>query len=833
MATEREKELFITRHNIFIRKAREACHQSLYFLGMLYLTNRDKATSAVDDYRIFALHQIKGLVRGVYIPSDCKKRIPNLNNIADADEKDAVRLCKTWNSIAEFLKDNPELPLNQIPGLRERLIDFLKESGEQSCWKYLIRNFFPYFLHYLRKNLSFIWGIVLVLFAFIQVEAINGLLRNEGWWILFPLFLLLVPILINRIFISTLLKRDPPVVPFWDIGGHALRSIREIAVAPGRQIEMWPDETPILREIIKGLFARISAYFIWWVVILLVLYIKGGSTVTVYAFLWMGLALLIVANVLDFWDFTSKPPVRFLVLSATIICTLFLFAGHGHVAFFIYFLTGAAVSAYVYVYKKLSAQKKKRIIYVVVAVILLVIATGIIVGHFTNKDQEWTSQSIEGGKLERLSCDLWPFPSKDGKPVVVMIASGGGSRAAVFTGLTLRHINEDKELKEVAQNLQAISSVSGGSLANAAYIARLLSVVKELGKDSYDSSRLKALKDLDEALSDDFLLPTLKGALLPLQTRGESIEEAWRKGPVQLGTYRLSDLVDEWQNAKKQDATIPPFPIPLFNTASLEGHDVVISPLSMNFYTQKELHQHASDNKTNYYINVAEKVNSEDDEPTWVFYRDGIYGLENFLNTFNPLLSSAVRASANFPFGFPLVKIKPQGKLYFSPVQDQESISLTDGGALSNSGMWSMFHLLMNNWESLEKRGVMLIIVDASKMPVYRDLQKSINSLIGIIQDQSTIGQNLHRRMYDLLKLKYGERIAIVKIDVIELQSYNVMTTWALDKDSIESLKLQFKETEKRWKEKKQEIKENWRILTGQCTRLPEPTIDSRRPPLD
>jgi hypothetical protein len=668
-----------------------------------------------------------------------------------------------------------------------------------------------------------------VYFAF-RVEAVNGLLRNEKWWILPTLLLLLIPIIVNRIFISTLLRKKPPSVPFWDIGGHALRSIREIAIEPGRLVQRWPAEAPILGHIIKGQLARIGVYLLWWFASLLVLYSKGGSTVTVFAFLLMGAAVLILANILDYWDFISKTPVRFLVLVAAIICIFFLIAGYGRAIFIIYFLVGALAAGYVY--KKLVAQNRKRTIYLVVAIIFLVFAIGTIVGYFTHKRQEWTSQNTAGGNLKRLAGDQWPFPSKEGKPVVVMIASGGGSRAAVFTGLTLRYINEAEELRGVAQNLHAISSVSGGSLANAAYIARLLSVANDLGKNTYNAARIAALKDLDDALSSDFLLPTLKGAIFPFKTRGASIEESWRTEKVQLGTYRIGDLADEWRKAIEQKAPIPPFPMPLFNTASLEGHDVVISPLAMNFYTQKDLHEHAGDAKKNYYLKVVEESGSDGVTPTWVFYRDGTYGLENLLKAFNPLLSSAVRASANFPFGFPLVKVKPEGKLYFSPIQKQDTVSLTDGGALSNSGMWSMFHLLMNNWKKLAQRGVILIIVDAGKMPVYRDLQKSYNSLLGAIQDQSTIGQNLHRRMFNLLKLRYGQRIAIVKFDLIELEYYNVMTTWALDRKSLDKLRISF-EDKSRWKKKKQELIANWEVLSGRRDSASIRLIDPRRPPLD
>jgi hypothetical protein len=337
-------------------------------------------------------------------------------------------------------------------------------------------------------------------------------------------------------------------------------------------------------------------------------------------------------------------------------------------------------------------------------------------------------------------------------------------------------------------------------------------------------------------------------------TRGAAIEKEWRENEVDLGDHRIGDLISDWRTAIQSQSSIPPFPIPLFNTASLEGHDVVISPLDKCFYVQKKLHAHAEIQKTgaktesnNYYLEIhnwdIEKIiRAKDEAPTWVFYRDAIYGLDNFLIKYNPLLAEAVRASANFPFGFPLVNIETDKDIFFSPQiikiemnkekehQEMNQISLTDGGALSNSGMWSMYHLLMNNWKALEKRGVLLIIVDAGKMPIYRDLAKKWNSLLGAIQDQSTIGQNLHRRMYDSLQLKYQDRLAIVKLGIIEKKYYNVMTTWALDAESLDRIKESFETT---WPKTRGDILNKWRSLKAKQSQTEIDLIDWRRAPLD
>jgi len=71
-------ELFIARHDIFVREAREACHKSLFFLGLLYETDLPKTTKAINDYSPFATHQVKGLIKGVHIPDAWKKKARSL-----------------------------------------------------------------------------------------------------------------------------------------------------------------------------------------------------------------------------------------------------------------------------------------------------------------------------------------------------------------------------------------------------------------------------------------------------------------------------------------------------------------------------------------------------------------------------------------------------------------------------------------------------------------------------------------------------------------------------------------------------------------------------------
>jgi hypothetical protein len=861
-------ELFFARQVIFVREAREACHKAQFFLGMLYEADLKKATEIIKDYIPFAMHQVKGLVKGIYIPKTWKDKAAELNppdeaTIDEEDEKTkqirkAVKLCKQWQDMRDFLSEDKNHKFYKVPVFRDQIHNFLKDSRPEGFWGRLYHIGFPNFLSYLHKKLTFLWGALLVGFAFLFVEAINGLLRNEGWGVVWPILLVSLPTIINQSYICWRFSRKPQQLAFWDIGGHPLRSLCWLAKVPGRLVQRWSPGTPMARLILVTAAGRFLIYLAWWTLCLAVFSNIDTSMKTVFAFMVIGFLLLSAAYLVDLWDFTSKLAIRFLAILLALVCLVLFLGGADHVIFIILFWVIAAGFAYLGFRKMKRGQNWYIDLFFVVLFFLAGLAT--ISGRATYIAEKWRDTGVQVPIPVRVQQNEWPLPTGTGgeksigPPVVVMIASGGGSRAAVFTGLTFQALNADSEIAEVAENLHAISSVSGGSLANAAYIARLLALSKDPNKKSDAHSRKEALTDLFDALAGDFLWATMGGLVKKELTRGTAIEKEWREGKVNLGDYRISDLIKEWKATK---GSKPPFPLPLFNTASLEGFDVVISPLDKHLYVQKPLHDHAAvriskDNNIeskNYYLgikkwDIEEIKDPDDEEPTWVFYRDGVYGLEDFLMKHNPLLAEAVRASANFPFGFPLVNVETKKYNIFSPQiteielentdnpQQIVEISLTDGGALSNSGMWSMYHLLMNNWEVLEKRGVLLIIVDAGKMPmpIFKDLAKKWNSLLGTIQDQSTIGQNLHRRMYDSLQLKYRDRLAVVKVDIIEKKYYNVMTTWSLDKESLRRIESSFNTT---WPKRREEILNKWRILKEKQAPNEIKLINRRRPPAD
>jgi len=369
------------------------------------------------------------------------------------------------------------------------------------------------------------------------------------------------------------------------------------------------------------------------------------------------------------------------------------------------------------------------------------------------------------------------------------------------------------------------------------YIARLL--------------RGEGVSDIEDAVSNDFLLPTLFGALSPFSSRGAELEKDWREmgtGRPAMGDLSMSDLATAWTAAARSGAPLPPFPMPLFNTCSLDGHDVVVTPLSRELYTEASV-AHWQRLRLLYDLRPS-------DLPTWVVDRDAIYGLEDLLPRANVSLASAVRASANFPFGFPLVTVETCSEsLFLAPARDvptaqvasrqaaaaagadepcphRARMHLTDGGVLSNSGMWSLFQLLTHaqTLATLRNRGVLLILVEASKMPEYQDDRRSLLTLYGTIGDKNPVAQNLHRMMFSMLRQLYGDRLAVVQLDLIpraEPDSYNVCTTWALDPKSQQKLSESF---ERVWHVAVPQIRRDYDDLAAG---RPVKQDELLRPPLD
>jgi hypothetical protein len=896
---------------VFTRKARQAAHQSLYFLYLVRGRHAHEDASgqtsgqtagqpstggalgdrllkvfgwtltreAVDAYRTFTLQQIRALVGVVQTPA----------------AHDGEPIIAKWVALRARVSGDESLNSDGVDGLITSVEDLLTTSeppGGIEGFNTTIRKV----LIALLRNLALILALVAVWAVFFKVEAVHSLVGNraqgpsdggvllmaQSW---FPIAAALGSAIL--VWLAAPRKRA-------HLGKRAFGAFRCQALPPEPGIARWPPGPRVIQQAIFGRQLFNLGVLVTVLALMAVAMRRFGDPTTVTVFLVSSLCLvvLVLAHALDYWDFIDAVPLRFVTLATIVMLLGFASESSFYrfavvagmvllslrsfrnylrstprarlalVAGVVFAATAAVVglnliSATIGFFVAMTCVALWRVRVVLDnrnAINCCLAALSVLVAIFpvTSEIQERRSVWHENRSADvpHVARSEWPFPGDD--PVVVMAASGGGSRAAIYTAYTLERLNV--EMGEIADHLQAISSVSGGSLASAAYIARRYNNqtsfpewVERLPKDVSPG-------ELVRAVSGDFLLPTLWGALWPGTSRGDSIEQTWRDGPATLRNHAagpppkreepdedlyVSDLTLAWRDAAAAGRREPPFPLPLFNTCTLDQHDVVISPLVAELYTS---YDGSTPGRLSKLSNLGDA-----DWLTWVADRDAIYGLDKILPRYDPSLPKAVRASANFPFGFPLVALKATSErnVFSDPkIGARATMKLTDGGVLSNSGLWSLFPLLTDagSVAELERRGVLLLIVEASKMPEYSADRRDLTTLYGDLGNRNPVAQSLHRRILEGLKTRLHGAIAAIQIDITPRagrRSANVMTTWALDEASQTSLMESFRST---WQREKPRIERAWKCLRRQgpekatCLQTSgDATTDllALRPPLD
>lgn len=338
-------------------------------------------------------------------------------------------------------------------------------------------------------------------------------------------------------------------------------------------------------------------------------------------------------------------------------------------------------------------------------------AGGTEVGIAERTDVESTaSESLENSELVNIYLVNWltTLEKRIGEksdPVIMVAASGGGSRAALFAAMILESLktipvdSDDSGTLTAADRVVIVSSVSGGSLASGcftdpAYGAQSLSPIKssknvycdsitdlihaeagtlndnkrftEIHKDVWKDV-LEEIKTAKESLSaspptislaylqskliddmcTDFMAPLLRGVISPWRERGQAVSWLWKK---QLFS----------QAASKANATRPEAVPPLWlcNTTHVaSGHPIVIGfpPIP------QELVRPTANVEVTYDFDLCQ----------WRLDRP-----------------QAIRLSANFPWGFEVAK-SPLNVIQKDSAE-RASLHLIDGGVFDNSGITSI-----------------------------------------------------------------------------------------------------------------------------------------------
>jgi hypothetical protein len=363
-----------------------------------------------------------------------------------------------------------------------------------------------------------------------------------------------------------------------------------------------------------------------------------------------------------------------------------------------------------------------------------------------------------------VGADRWPRAGEG--PVVVVAASGGGSRAAMFAASAF--VAMDEETPAVASAIQSVSGVSGGSLAVSGYVALRLGTV--------DAPRYL------DAMEADYVWPILRSMFIG-PDRADAVQREWNRR-LSLDGVTLAGLARGW-NAGDTRA-----PIAVLNSADVLGHPVLLSSFAPGLLD-------AADR-----TRCAETTGRTD---PWICDRDAAHTLQEVAPGLDVPLLSAARASANFPLAFPLVPVRAARSLVgHEHLADPRATRITDGGVFLNSGVQGLYPLLVNQREALRRRGVLLIVLDASaaeEFSAYPGEWETLSALRGAGVGR---GQMLHRLMVTRLAADYGARFGCVLVDMRPADLARIPTSWYLDADARASMRRHF--DSRRWAAQRAQI---------------------------
>lgn len=363
-------------------------------------------------------------------------------------------------------------------------------------------------------------------------------------------------------------------------------------------------------------------------------------------------------------------------------------------------------------------------------------------------------------------------------PVVIVAASGGGSRAALFSALVLQHLasqpmewgtpkpgqgaqtatetpaTDGKGKTTWADNIVLISSVSGGSLTTARYIADPSLGAKTVKALNYTSTNelklrtkerledwtttengsamkalpvqqqveeeeLERLKKILDTLNDvptksdptiaasitaafsskladdmaaDFMAPILRGVLTPFATRGDTLYHFWQT-LFGWNTIAQNNYLLNSSVSEAEEGQPHSLPHAVFNTTDVEtGRRVIIGfpPIQEGLLVGSQA----------FPPQVRRATGST--------ARSTIYGAVA-LADFSPeqitslSLTRSVRLSSNFPWGFGVQPLNHDSQPPIQPTANtptargqgiRDSLALIDGGVVDNTGIDSIAEIL-------------------------------------------------------------------------------------------------------------------------------------------
>ncbi len=272
-----------------------------------------------------------------------------------------------------------------------------------------------------------------------------------------------------------------------------------------------------------------------------------------------------------------------------------------------------------------------------------------------------------------------------GDTLLGLAVSGGGSRSAYFMSCVMEELAQKKIVKgnspTYMDEVDYISSVSGGSLASAYYCSKV----------AYARDKKKFLREFREAMGKNFEVRSLLRMVFfgywaldffTYYDRGDLLAAVWESNF--FGDLTFEDL----QKAQHKGA-----PTLIINGTDLsDGRKFVFSTLPESRFNNSEFFQ------------TIEKYGFEDFSGYRRFKTKGFQSLNSDIRPYR--VSKAVAASASVP--------NLIGPVTLKNYQGNYLINICDGGVYDNSGVESLIQVFTEYLDGHPGKPAKIIIIDGS-----------------------------------------------------------------------------------------------------------------------
>lgn len=358
----------------------------------------------------------------------------------------------------------------------------------------------------------------------------------------------------------------------------------------------------------------------------------------------------------------------------------------------------------------------------------------------------------------------WKTSTGEEKPkLIILNTSGGGSRSALWTFHVLQHI--DKRAKgAVSDHMQFISGASGGMIGAAYYRELLLEQLQGVDIDRYSPIfKEKISSDMLNKLSfmastNDIFIRYQKcyvNGHKYTKDRGYAFEQQLHKNTENRLNHELGYYTEYENNAD--------IPVILFSpTIVNDGRRLLMSSQSFHFLTNPDS---SSTNE-----NIDYQYMFRDQSPNDIRF------------------SSALRASATFPFVMPMITM---------PTRPE--IQLMDAGIRDNYGGKATIAMLeeFEEWIKENTSGVIILQIRDTKKVLEDESYSQVSFMDKITLPFGNMYKNFPRvqdfnqdQLIDISQKAFDFNVDIVSFNLLEKKNERISLSWHLtsqEKKKIEN----------------------------------------------